>query len=488
VNVRSNIVFVLLVAMLGGLVFFVATRDRTPHDAPAIKRSAEADSGAVEAGAGAVEAGAVASTESSEKKDAGPSLGRPLRVVAMGWEVLAAGVVANGGLHPGDKSSFGAAGLEVHLREADAMSEVEAQLARGGGDEGGADVAIVPLPSFAAAFERLRALEPEAFLVVGWSRGHEAILGSKDASLVKPRDLRAGEEVRLATGHGEAATGFALFVLDAAGIPASRIRLVSDPRGAQFAAVTRPSPLEAPGDAPNKLLLTTADAPQAVPLVALAPHGLVEAHGDVLKTWSRLWQKGALELHKDVPAAARLVAQESGAPEASTLLERLGEMEAASVHANAVALGLSGRSAVTLSSLLQRYLRLWREVGALSIPPPDAAPVTTSVFAALVRSDPALADAVAGDGPHVGLSQHTVVLTSRLSDLKLDESTLVDSLGFLAGTFERDVVRVSTRSPSLAKSAVESAYGRYDIAPGRLFAANARPQGPSAFVEVLGAP
>jgi hypothetical protein len=495
VNVRANIVFFLLVAMLGGLVGLAANRERTPHEAPAVQRTAEADAGQAHAEGGADRGAAAGDSGPKDTKDAGPALGRPLRVVAMGWEFLTAGIVANGGRSPGDKSAFAAANLEVHLREADAMSEVESQLARGGADEGGADVAIVPLPSFAGAFERLRALEPEAFLVVGWSRGHEAILGAKDASLAKPRDPRPGEEVRLATGHGEAATGFALLMLDAAGIPPARVRLVNDAKGVQFAAVTRPVTLETTADAPNRLLITTADAPQAVPVVAVAPHGLIEAHGDLLKAWSKVWIDGSVRLRKDVPAAARLVAAEAGAPEASLLLERLGQAEPATVHTNARALGLSGRRAVTIPVLFQRYFRLWREVGAISIPAPDTAPVTASVFAALVRSDPSLTESPPIDLAHGGLAGAVPILASRMGDAdpkKLDESTLVDGIGFLADIFDRASIRVSTRAPALSKSAIESAYGRFDIASGRLIAGGGAGQGggvgaAGALIEVLAA-
>jgi hypothetical protein len=492
VNVRSNIVFVLLLSMLGALVFFAVTRERTPHAAPAAApgpgaADAEAADAGVESGVEALEGSASATR--AEAKDGGTTLDHPLRVVAMGWEVLAAGVVANGGRSPDGKSAFAAAHVEVRLRAADAMSDVEAQLARGGADEGGADVAIVPLPSFAASYERLRALEPEAFLVVGWSRGREAIVGATEASLVKAPKAQPGDEVRLATGHGDAATAFSLFVLDTAGIPPARVRLVNDPKGAQFAAATRPLPLETSADAPNKLLLTTADAPLAVPLVAVAPHGLIETQGDLLKTWCKIWLEGLERLRKDVPAAARLVTQEPGAPEASALLERHGQIEPATVSANARALGLSGRSAVTLPVLFQRYFRLWREIGALSVPAPDTAPVATSVFSALVRSDPALAERPAAEPARNPPAKPSVLLVHRIADAKVDEDALVADVGFLASVFDRGALRVSTRPAALAKSAIEDAYGRFDIASGRLLAGAApRAGGAPAAIEVLVGP
>ena len=487
-NVRSNVVFVLLVAMLAGLLFLAATRERAPHAAPAVKHEEAPTDAAARTDAVAFKPDASgADTETGTPRDAGvPVLGRPMRVVALGWDMLAPGIVANGNHATGEKGAFEAANLEVHLRHADAMSDVEVQLARGGVDESGADVAIVPLPAFAAAFERLRALEPEAFLLVGWSRGHEAILGGKGASLARPRDLRPGDEVHVATGHGEAATGFALLLLDAVGISPEHVRLVNDPHGADFSAVVRPFGLESSRDTPNKLLVSTADATQAVPIVAVAPHGLIEAHGQALAAWSKAWFQGVSRLRKDVPAAARLVALESGAPEASQLLESLGLSDLALVQGNARALGLSGRSAVTLQALFQRYLRLWRGVGAITVPAPDAAPVTTNVLAAVVRSDPSLASSTP-DVTQSGIASGPPLLAERIVDPKVDEPTLVDGMGFLAGVFEKAVVRVTTRNPALARSAVEASYGRFDVVQGRLVVGTA-PTASAALLEVVVSP
>src|SRR6202044_3824992 len=102
--------------------------------------------------------------------DAGPVklFDRPLRVIALGWDLAAPALLANGGIDPGDKSEFTAAGLDVHVAAVDAMSAVEGALARGGGDKDGADIAVVPFCELVASYERLRALSPEAFFVVGW--------------------------------------------------------------------------------------------------------------------------------------------------------------------------------------------------------------------------------------------------------------------------------------------------------------------------------
>lgn len=103
------------------------------------------------------------------------------------------------------------------------MSAVEGALARGGGDKDGADIAVVPFCELVASYERLRALSPEAFFVVGWSRGREALVSARDA-LPSPTDKpdpkadpKAG--VPLVGEAGDAATFLGLFALDANGIP-----------------------------------------------------------------------------------------------------------------------------------------------------------------------------------------------------------------------------------------------------------------------------
>ncbi len=58
-------------------------------------------------------------------------------------------------------SAFKAAGLEAGFTDAATMTDVEAALARGG-EAGGADIAIVPLSSYVASYERLRALAPRS--------------------------------------------------------------------------------------------------------------------------------------------------------------------------------------------------------------------------------------------------------------------------------------------------------------------------------------
>ena len=112
-----------------------------------------------------------------------------------------------------------AAGVPVSLRPVDAMASVEGALARGGADKEGADIAVVPFSDLVASYERLRALSPEVFFVVGWSRGREALVSTKEAlpsSADKP-EAKSGDKpaVSMVGAPGDAATFLGLFALGA---------------------------------------------------------------------------------------------------------------------------------------------------------------------------------------------------------------------------------------------------------------------------------
>jgi hypothetical protein len=122
------------------------------------------------------------------------------------------------------------------------------------------------------------------------------------------------------------------------------------------------------------------------------------------------------------------------------------------------------------------------------VPAPDTAPVATSVFSALVRRDPALTQGSSTEPSRSPPAKPSVLLVHRVADAKVDEDALVADVGFLAGVFDRAALRVSARPAALAKSAVESAYGRFEIAPGRLLTGAAPAGVAPAAIEVLVGP
>lgn len=509
---RTKIVVTLLLGLFIAFGVMAVRRGRTPYQAPAppaATATATATSSASPVASASVSASASASEASSASApppDAGPIrlLDRPLRVITLGWDLAAPGVLANGGLEAGSNSDFTAAGLEMRLIAVDSMGVIEGALARGGADKDGADIAVVPFCHFVASYERLRALSPEAFFVVGWSRGREALISSKDA-LPSPGDVK---EVKMIGAAGDPATFLGLFALDAAGIPASSVRLISAMDRAEDAVLAAVDRDAAPADtARRNILLTTADASRLVPFVAIAQHGLLEKNSKALTTWARVWLDGTHKLEADPPTAARQIAAASGAPEPIALLKRLGQIAPAGLTDNAKAAGLSGRGALTLESLFQRAYRLYRAGGLLATPAPDAAPIATGVIASLVRSNPSLitapapprlspgpaGSATAGRGAAGNTDALRVMITFRQAEGKLDEPELLLTAAFFADVFERSALRVGVGrgggvDTGATRRVVDTVAERFDVAGSRLVAAKKLPVKATATIEILAAP
>ncbi len=430
----------------------------------------------------------VSPSASAPGPDAGPApaLDRPLAVVGLGWDVIAPGILANEGTSPNPKSAFASSGLEVRLSVSTAMNNVENALARGGKDTSGADVAVVPLANFVEAYERLRALTPEVFFVVGFSRGHEALAG-KTASLpsgnMKP-------PVKLVGNRGAPATFLGLFMLDIAGVPGSDLEMVGpgerEEKDAAFFAFDRGNGQTEPG---QKIILTSADAPHLCPVVAIAPHGLIAEKERALTALTKGWLEGIKKLGSDPPGGARVISALEGAPEPLALLRRLGEMETATLGDNARFLGLSGRSALTVPSLFQKTWQLYRGVSFVSTPPPDSPAVSTSIVTNLARASESLSPRPATKTEFKEGKDSIVVYRQE----KLDEEALINTVGLLAAVFERSVLRVSisggagTVDTAKTKKLIDTAEGQFGVESGRLVVAS-KTKSKGATIEVMTLP
>jgi hypothetical protein len=505
--VRQKIVAGILFGMLTAYGAILAVRPRGAHVAPTPTPAASAGAGSGAAGAagaagghaaGAAAAGATGSAapagSGSASVDGGvtPLLDRPLRLIVQGWELAVPGVLANGGLEPSPTAEMARAGLDLRVSVSTQATALENALARGGSDREGADVAVMPLPSFVASYERLRALSPEVFFVVGWSRGREGLMASKDVLASPPSG-----EIKLAGAAGEPATFVALFALEAAGVPLSQIKLLPPGKAGEslLEAVDRGALAPQLEHAHRTVLLTTADASRLVPFVAVAPHALIERQPAALAALARGWLLGQKQVEADPPAAARVVGAAPNAPGPLLLLKGLGEMTPSPLSDNARAVGLSGRGAVTLEALFQASWRAWRATGLLTTPAPDAAPIATSIIASLVRSDPALLgpSAPGAPAPFKGDAAHArALLVYRQPDGKLAEPALQEEIGLLAGVFERSALRVGIRGGGVdkarTKKAIDAAVGQFDLHPSRLVPAGKLPDRAAASVEVLASP
>lgn len=483
VSARRKIVLGTLSAMLVGLAGLMVLRSRVAHDPPAAAASSSAP---IAASSGPIvePSASVSPAASGSATPPRPvfQLGRPLRVAALGWDIAAPVVVANDGLEPGKASLFNEAGIAVRVSVPADASAVESALARGGDDREGADVALMPLPDLVAGWERLRALSPRIFLVVGWSRGREALYTTRDSLVGSKKDA-----VLAAPSH-DASAFLGLFVLGKAGL-SPRLTASLDGK-AEFTASDRTSD---PANASRgRLLLTTADAPRLVPIVAVAPSGLFEKHTPLLIEWSRQWMEGQSRVQQDAAAAARKVAALPGAPEPLILVRRLGEVAPASLWDNARAAGLAGRSAVPLDRLFQESWQTWRAAGVLTTPLPEPSAVQPQIIASLVRSAPSLTPPGTPAQELKGRADEVApLLVARVGKGKLDDSALESEIGFIAGVFERSVVRVAIAGrggidEARTRKLIQSVAERFEFPASRIVPSRATPVGKeAAVVEVL---
>jgi hypothetical protein len=487
---RPKVVTVSLIVLLGVLVGGVAWRGTRAHQtppAPAVAPDASASASAQPSG-DASNGAPTASATASARAPAKPSLARPLRVTALGWELVAPLVMANGGLGAKKSSVLGKRDVALTFSAHSDGAKVENALARGGDDEQGADLAIMPLPRFVASYERLKALSPVIVLVAGWSEGGELVL-STQASF---DDLPAQGDVSMRGRAGEAASFLGLFALDLAGVPPSRVKLEETAGKPAWSALARREARAASGQMSGNVLLSTAEASRLVPFVAVVQAGMLDKHADVLTVLVESWFSGHKLVAQSPSDTARAIAEDKTAPEPLELLTRLGEIAPASLADNAHALGLAGRGAVTLEALFVRAWSLWRDAKVLTIPP-EKAPVDGRIVAALVRAGGDLTPPPQpGDaGKRQARSDGRPLIVYRAPRGKLDEAQLVDTLGFLAGAFPRSPLELTTHAgdPKLAQKVIDRAVERFALSSERVTKGKAAPRGAAAAsIEVMPVP
>lgn len=481
---KSYAPFLLTVLMIFGLAFLLFTQVR-PEYKNVPQEDPEEVATAPDAGKdAAVDATVTVAVDAAPLADAAvapaPPGEKPIRVAALGWELVAAGV---------DMKS-----PAVELAPETALDAVEARLARGGNDSQGADVALVPLPAFVASYERLRALEPRIFLVVGFSRGREEVHANAGALLKPPPGAdevkivalgpSTSADANMKQAGSESATVLGLFALDLLGVAPARLRMV--PTGSEAAKTAPFSAIVRGASDERKLAFSSADASRLIPIVAVAPKATIDARGKALEDWSKAWLEGLARAGKDAPAVARRLATKDnvtfaagvgGAPEALHLVERLGQIEAA-------------KSNVPLDALVSRTWQLARAGGLTTSAAPDPLPIDARATAGQAKPAPATGDADAGAGAFGPVpAGATPLVLYRAVDTAADANAVAAQIGFLSGVFERAIFRVSAKGgDKAAKNIAGIARDKYEVPVTRLATVAAEPQGAFAAVEILAPP
>lgn len=424
-------------------------------------------------------ADAAGDAKGASKANVQESLKRPLRIVSRSWELLAPGVVANDGMASSPKGSiYDKEGLKVQMSVVDSMKGVESALARGGDDEKGADIALVSLPAFVASYERLRALKPQVFFVVARSYGREAILSNKGSK----KDLFSGglnrrKSLTVRGYPGEPATFLTLYALDTSGYSLEQVsielpsakgekkdteywlkgrshRFVSGKTTAKIGAYNRSLSTLGRTNKLNQLVFSTADAQGLIPYVAVASKGFLDKHTVDLSTWSSGWMKGVAKLQADVPKGGRLLAKQTGAPEILKVLDLLGWVEFTSPRDNARMVGLSGRGAVDLSTLLNINWRVWKTAGVLSTPQPEGRLIREDIIAEVIRNVPGASKAESAILKKAKPTNTDSLLVAHRINGKFEPDEIIAKVGQLAGIFPRSkiVVQLNEKYNVIPKS------------------------------------
>ncbi len=480
---RRALVSCLLLALLGGSSAMVAGRERPAVVEATAEATADATVEATPGDAGAAAAATAAATTGASTL-AAPRGPVGLRVVASSWELVTPGIVMNRGAEPAPGSQFDAVGLRVSFAAATDTAGLESRLGRGGDVVDGADLALMPLPTFIASYERLRALSPQVFFVIGWSRGADVLTG--DAAVLQ-RGAPGKARFVLDAHRGSAEGMLGLFALAHAGVASSRVEF-GDAHGAALHARVRRRSGEI--DA-RDVVLSTADAVHLVPIVAVAPRGTLTTKRDALVEFMRVWQAGARQLAQDPAGATRLVAAQPGAPEAVDLIDALGWLEFADLGEAAAASGLAGRRAARLDVLFTDGWSLLRDAGVLATPAPEQPPVSAVVMAALVAVERGRGEGNAAV-PHRWAptpAKAQALLTRRFDDVlssREAEAKLVRELGLLADVFARSRIRITVRrDTAIANDLVARAAERFGLQHEQFEVRRGRTGDATAIVEVL---
>lgn len=482
---RQTIVLVLLVILLGvlGISLFLGasnTRDAVKallaSHAPAAA-SASASASAAPAPSGSAPPSVAASASAGEAKTA---LNRSLSMVGLGWDLLAPALLAAEGKRSTATCAFAAADVKVSLDVVSTMTEVERALASGGGANGGADLALLPLSELVGAQDRLRALDLRVFLVAGWSQGRDTLSGVALSKL--PESGSLGIEY----SGGTDAISLALLSLDLSGVSLERVKL--DERNPSALLHAKSASIEDTAKQ-DDLLLTTREASRLLPYVLVAPRPLLEEREVVLAAFVQGFLSGSETLLKDRAKAARTLAALEGAPEALALLQSLGSFEPIRLYDNAELLGLAGRGAVTIESLIDWQFRVRRAAHLGRAGAPEAPLVDGRVVTRLVRERSKLSQP--SEPAKRRAAPATAVALLERSFAKEEEDPVLESIGLLAAVFPQFDVRVTLGGKAAKQQGewLDRAATRYDLDRARLVPGKgpAKP-GRFALIEVLRAP
>ena len=404
-------------------------------------------------------------------------LQRPLRVAALGWEAAAPVLLANRGYKPTPQSLFSSRGVNVAVKIADGLSEVEKQIARGGQEETGCDLAVVPLAAVAGGYERTRALGLAVIYTTAWSRGREGFLLGKHDNLFEG----SADEAKMFVSGGDVATALALFVADAEGLTLNKVRQTPLLKNAEFGVQSRPFTALMSAEGPNRLVFTTVEAARWAPWVVVAQRAFVDQHPRTIALWLEGLSAGLSDLAKDIPLAARTLASLDGTVETASLIERFGYMRYATLADNVRLFEVGAPFGASLRALGLRLFDLFHGVGTLGVAAPEHDWLDGSYVLTMSQNSPPEPSDERFDVVSIAEAKHAFYM--RFSN-KVSDDALISEVGLLGEVFPRARFKIGVKKGTSQKKITERARDLYGVDPSR-FASGEVADRASASIEVL---
>ena len=293
----------------------------------------------------------------------------PLRPTVIGFiprGSAAALLLAAGGAGPDARPGVLRTAYALDVRAVPFLREEELVGAlASGGDRGGVDLAALPVDRLAAWAPSLRDAAPRVEMLLGRSRGQEAL------AAVGVPSLSGLKGKRLATAPQSSGHYFALWLLMRSGLAPADVRWVE--LGSAFdagralregradAAVGMSADVEAAArERGGQLLATTADVPHLISTVLVARGEFAARYPDAVRRIVRgLLDAGAAVL-KDPGPGARLLGE--AAPQLGDPAEALRASPPATLRENQAFFGLAGGAPVTYDELYQSAVQLFSKL------------------------------------------------------------------------------------------------------------------------------
>ncbi|EPX63104.1 hypothetical protein D187_006514 [Cystobacter fuscus DSM 2262] len=242
-----------------------------------------------------------------------------------------------------------------------------------GAEHGGVDLAVLSVDRLAAWLPALRDAAPRTVLLVGRSRGQEALAAVGVTELAQLRGKRLGVYPAGSSSY------FALWVLSRAGLRMSDVRWVDLPSTLDAGRALREGRADAVAglwgdvelaarDRGGQVLATTADAPHLVATVLVARGDYAARYPDAMRRIIRGLLDAGQSVAKDPGPAARLLGEV--APYLGDPSEAIRSAPPATLADNRAFFGLSGEAPVTYDELFQSASALYQKIRRTAKAPP----------------------------------------------------------------------------------------------------------------------